>query len=204
MGFLQGAVVLAGLWCVLALAGAYGRSRRFGARRLFAPAKGDAVAGAGYAFTKGMAPQAKESVRMNPLSYLAGMIYHTGIFGGFLLLGLTLTHLHRPRILGVVALLGAVGGLSLLVKRMVKANLRGLSCPDDFLANLLATAFAALAGVACFWPGAEHFWLWATLALLIYAPLGKIRHCVFFFSTRYHSGAFFGRRGLFPPGLDRV
>jgi hypothetical protein len=36
-------------------------------------------------------------------------------------------------------------------------------------------------------------------ALFLYLPFGKIRHCVFFFSTRYHFGAFFGRRGVLPP-----
>jgi hypothetical protein len=36
--------------------------------------------------------------------------------------------------------------------------------------------------------------------LLVYAPLGKIRHCLFFFSTRSQLGAFFGRRGTYPPG----
>ena len=36
--------------------------------------------------------------------------------------------------------------------------------------------------------------------LLAYAPLGKIRHCLFFFTTRSAFGTFFGRRGTYPPG----
>jgi hypothetical protein len=195
---------LAGLWCMLGLALAQRRARRFGARRLFAPAAGHAAAGARYAFTKGMAPQAKESVRMNPLSYLAGVLYHGGLFAAFLRLGLTLANLPRPGILAVAALPGALGGLALLGKRLFKPTLRGLSNPDDYLSNLLATAFAVLAGASLRWPGLEGLWLAEGAALLIYVPLGKIRHCLFFFTTRYHSGAFFGRRGVFPPGASRA
>jgi len=196
-------VLLAAAWSVTSLAVEYRRAKAFGMRRLFAPPSGDAKAGAFYAFTKGMAPQAKESVRMNPLSYLAGMLYHSGVFAAFALLGLRLMGIAQPRMLGFVALLGALGGLALIAKRLLKAHLRGLSCPDDFLSNLLATAFAALAGATVLRPAIESAWMLETIALLIYLPLGKIRHCIFFFSTRYYSGAFFGRRGVFPPGLDR-
>ena len=38
----------------------------------------------------------------------------------------------------------------------------------------------------------------AAMVLLCYAPLGKIRHCLFFFLSRYHLGRHFGRRGTFP------
>ncbi len=197
-------VLLAAAWCVAALAVAFGRTRSFGTRRLFAPPCGDAQAGVRYAFTKGMAPQAKESVRMNPASYLAGMLYHTGIFAGFALLVMHLAGGGGSRILAVLALGGSLGGCALLLKRILRPHLRGLSCVDDYLSNGLATAFAALAGLAVFFPDLASAWMLETTALLIYVPLGKIRHCVFFFSTRYHSGAFFGRRGVFPPGLGRA
>jgi hypothetical protein len=39
----------------------------------------------------------------------------------------------------------------------------------------------------------------AAIVLLLYVPLGKIRHCLFFFATRYHTGIYFGRRGTLPP-----
>jgi len=196
---LHAGVILATIWCAGALVVLYMRTKAFGVRQLHSRPAGDARAGVRYAFTKGLAPQAKESVRMNPLSYLAGMLYHTGIFAGLALLGLKLSGLGAPRVLGIVALLGAMGGVALLGKRMFKAHLRGISCPDDFVSNLLATGFAALAGITCFWPGFASLWLIETIALLVYAPLGKIRHCLFFFPTRYHFGAFFGRRGVLPP-----
>ena len=199
MNVLQAAVILALVWCVTALAVLFVRTKAFGPRKLFSQSAGNARAGVRYAFLQGMAPQAKESVRMNPLSYLAGMLYHVGIFAGLALLGANLAGFGLTRIVGVAALVGALAGASLLAKRMFMSHLRGLSYPDDFVSNLLATAFAAFAGAAAFAPGFITAWLCEGIALLVYAPLGKIRHCVFFFSTRYHFGAFFGRRGVLPP-----
>ncbi len=207
MAALHLAVVLAGAWCAAALLLEFHRAKAFGQRRLFAPALGDPMAGVLYAFTKGMAPQAKESVRRNPLSYAAGMLYHCGLFAAFALLVLSLGGLNVHGLsLGLTfgALVGALAGLALFAKRIFKAHLRGLSCPDDFVSNLLATVFAALAGLTVFRPEIQSVWMLATCALLVYMPLGKIRHCLFFFSTRYHSGAFFGRRGVFPPGRNRA
>lgn len=197
-------MLLAGAWCAAALALEFRRAKAFGMRRLFAPPAGDPKAGALYAFTKGMAPQAKESVRLNPLSYLAGVLYHCGVFGAFTLLALRLADIPGPKFLAFAALLGALSGMALLGKRILKAHLRGLSCPDDFISNLLATAFAALGGASVLGPSFRQAFLASAILLLVYIPLGKIRHCVFFFSTRYHSGAFFGRRGVFPPGRSRA
>lgn len=133
---------------------------------------------------------------MNPVSYAAGIAYHLGIAAAF-------ARVFIPsRALSALALLGAVAGCALLAKRIVKPHLRGLSNADDFVSNLLATGFAALAAGA---PATSRLLPWALAALLVYIPLGKIRHCVFFFLSRYHLGAFFGRRGTFPPvGQERV
>jgi len=101
--------------------------------------------------------------------------------------------------LGIAALAGALAGLALLVRRAVTPWLRGMSHPDDYASNLLATGFA---GLAAFWavnPALEAPFAAAAMALLFYLPLGKIRHCVFFFATRWQAGVFFGRRGVWPP-----
>lgn len=188
-------VLIAGTWCALLLAAQVLRTRSYGRKKLHAPASGDPAAGVRYAFTGAMLPWAKESVRMNPGSYAAGMLYHAGIFAAF-------TSLLLPfRTLGALALAGAIAGAVLLGKRILKAHLRGLSNPDDFVSNGLATGFAALAGTAAFVPAAAPARVWGCAALLFYIPLGKIRHCVFFFLSRYHLGAFFGRRGSFPPAV---
>ena len=48
--------------------------------------------------------------------------------------------------------------------------------------------------------GAEKAFVGVSIALAVYVPLGKIRHCLFFFPTRYFFGSYFGRRGVLPPG----
>jgi len=187
------AVLLSGAWCALALGAQLAAVLARPKKPLFAPAAGRAGAGVRYAFTGAMVPWAKESVRMNPGSYALGMVFHLGVFAAFA----SLAWPSRP--LAGLSLAGAAAGLGLLGKRLAMPHLRGLSNTDDFLSNLLVTGFTALAGLASLVPPAQRLLPWAATALLVYIPLGKIRHCVFFFLSRYHLGAFFGRRGCFPP-----
>lgn len=197
-------VLLALAWSILALAVLRLKAKAYGKRRLYAKAAGDPAQGAVYAFTKGMAPWAKESVMLNLPSYGAGMAFHAGVFTAFGLLLATLLGLPLPAVpltgARLLTLAGGMAGLGLLLKRGLNSQLRGLSSPDDFVANLLSSLFVLLAFLASFGPAAEAIWMSEAILLLLYAPLGKIRHCLFFFTTRYHLGAFFGRRGTFPPG----
>ena len=204
MGALHLAVLLAAGWTVLAMAGLAWRARGYGRRRLFSKPAGDPRQGVRYAFIQGMAPWAKESVRDNPGAYGAGMAFHAGVFAAFGLLVLALCGWTLPAALALPArlltLAGAVAGYGLLLKRISHAELRGLSSPDDYLSNLLTASFALLACGASLDPGLVRPWLLETVLLLAYAPLGKIRHCLFFFATRSAFGTFFGRRGTYPPG----
>jgi hypothetical protein len=198
---------LAFLWCLLALAGQGLLARARGTRRLFAPAAGSPAAGVRYAFLKGMMPGAKESAREHLPTYALGILYHGGLACAFLLLALRVAApawIPGPaifaalpgagRILGLAAFAGGLAGAALLVKRACSSSLRALSRPDDFLSNALATLFCLLALPA----GAGRAWLLAAAALLLWIPCGKIRHVLFFFETRRHFGAFFGRRGVLP------
>lgn len=192
------AVIAASIWALLGLVLLHARARSYGSRLLYAAPKGDPAAGVRYAFTGAMAPGAKESVREHLPSYLLGLLYHAGIFAALVLLVTTLVGGAWPGLLRVsletLLGLGAVAGLGLLLKRLWLRELRGLSHPDDFVANGLATFFVILALT-----GPTTAWLLSALLLLMYVPLGKLRHCVFFFMARRHLGAFFGRRGVFPP-----
>lgn len=206
-GPLELALWASAAWALLALASLALRTNAWGLRALHAPPAGDAAAGVRYAFTKGMLPEAKESVRTHLPSYAAGLAFHAGVFAAFGLLAATLAGIEAVtavvRLAGAVAGAGALAGLGLLGKRIASPVLRGLSYPDDFVANLLTTAFAALASVAAFLPAARGAWLVAGVALLLYVPVGKIRHCLLFFPARSHLGRFFGRRGTFPPASRR-
>jgi len=196
-------VVAAATWAVLGLLFLRAKVQAYGRRKPFSAPAGDPQAGVRYAFTKAMSPMAKESVRENLPSYLAGMAYHTGLFTALALLVITVAGGALPVFLkglsqGLLAM-GLLGGIALLLKRVLKAELRGLSHPDDYVSNLLGTGFVGLALT-----GPSAYWLLSAILLLCYVPLGKLRHCFFFFSTRSSFGAFFGRRGVFPPGGSHV
>lgn len=196
-------LALAGL-----LAGIYGIYLRYAQTKRRAlpadksPLKGNPSHGIAYAFTTGMTPWAKESTRLHSLAYLRGIGFHIGIFTaiGALLLSPFWTLL--PPILastlgGVLtlgALLGAAGGLM----RIAEPNLRGLSLPDDHFAVWLVTVWMAVSAIAVWneaWMAAYYVLSAITMA---YVPLGKIRHCLYFFFSRAFFGKFFGRRAVFP------
>ena len=141
---------------------------------------------------------------MNLPAYGAGMAFHAGVLTGLGLLLAAVLGRGLPGFLlwpaRLLTLAGGAGGLGLLLKRSLQPQLRGMSCPDDYVSNALSSLFALLAFAATFSAAAAGLWMAEGILLLVYAPLGKIRHCLFFFTTRYHLGAFFGRRGTFPPG----
>jgi hypothetical protein len=197
-------VALAAVWAVVALLAELVSTLAFGRRRLFARAAAEASAGVVYAFGPGLLPGAKESVQRHLPTFFAGIAYHGGIFSAFALLFLSLMPDAVPAsvsaALALVAAVGAVAGLGLLGRRALTGHLRTISRPDDWVANLLATAFAALGALATAAPTVRPAFWTAAIVLLLYVPVGKIRHCVFFFLTRLRFGAFFGRRGVLPPG----
>lgn len=190
------------------------RTHSFGRRPPMAPAAASARRGVFYAFGAGMAPTAKESTRTHPGVWLLGVAYHLGIFTALGVLAWVLLDGGRgrapaalpenallPSVLpaaGVLLAAGTLGGLGLLARRAGSPMLRGLSHPDDYVANLLTTVFVALAAARVWSPRVEPALLVAAMALSCYVPVGKIRHCVFFFLSRYHLGRHYGRRGTFP------
>jgi hypothetical protein len=173
-----------------------------------APARGSAAGGVLYAFTRAFAPGAKESASLHLPSYLAGIVYHLAIFAALAMLFVSLLPVTVPLPANVAAsMLFAIGltcGLALLGKRTLDARLRWISVPDDFVANLLVDATLA-AGIAA---SVDHalvpLFQVTGAVLLLYAPLGKLRHMLFLVTSRRWSGASFGRRGVRPSPPSRV
>lgn len=168
------------------------------------PVKGNIPHGIAYAFTTGMMPWAKESTCIHLIAYLRGIGFHIGIFTaigtvilsplwGFLppLLSSTLFWVLIPG-----ALLGAAGGLM----RIAEHNLRGLSLPDDHFAVWLTTLFIAVTGLSLVFEAFVVPMYIVSAVTFAYIPLGKIRHCLYFFFSRTFFGKFFGRRAVFPHG----
>ncbi len=190
------------------LAGVYGIYRRYLETKHRAlpadksPLKGNPMHGVTYAFTVGMMPWAKESTRIHMIAYLRGIGFHVGIFTaiGALLISPFWGFLPQPLALFLVAVLslgslfGAAGG----VMRIAEHNLRGISLPDDHFAIWLTTLFMAVTAL-----GVQNEAMRVPMYIiagmtLIYVPLGKIRHCLYFFFSRTFFGKFFGRRAVFP------
>ena len=170
------------------------------------PIKGNVSHGIAYAFTTGMLPWAKESTRIHMIAYLRGIGFHIGIFTAIGAVIISPFWGYLPSLLswtlfGVLTLgafLGTAGG----VMRIVEHNLRGLSLPDDHFAVWLTTLFITVTGLAVV---NEAFLIpmYSIAAItFVYVPLGKIRHCLYFFFSRTFFGKFFGRRAVFPHGVE--
>jgi hypothetical protein len=197
------ALVLAAAFAV-ALGSFAGLRLRLG-RRLrapFAPPRARASAGVRYAFTTAFLPWAKESARQHLASYLAGIVFHLGLFAGLARLALSLWPGAWPACLdagfAVVLAAALVCGLGLLVKRHRDATLRAVSTPEDSAANLLVNVFLAAGCATALRPALLPGFQLVGAALLLYAPLGKLRHMLFLLTSRRYWGVYFGRRGIRP------
>jgi nitrate reductase gamma subunit len=164
------------------------------------PAKGSPRSGLLYAFTLGMAPWAKESTRRHMLSYLRGVAFHVGIFAGLAALVLSPWWVRLPEIvrglLAVVTGCGAVFGALGEIARWAERNLRLLSTPDDHFAVILVSLFLAMTSLALLNPSWLVGMYLSAAVMLVYVPLGKIRHCIYFFFSRRFFGLFIGRRAV--------
>jgi hypothetical protein len=197
---LQVAALVSAGWAVVGLTGAAVRAWRRATVPLVAPPAGPSWPGMLYAFGAGMSPRAKESARQHPIVYVAGMLYHAGIFAAlatFILVFTTLRPQTSVRIAFTTMLSAAsIAGAGLVVRRTRTPLLRAISAPDDYAANLLVDVWLVTAAFSWMAPATTSAFLLASVVLAAYAPLGKIRHCVFFFLSRGLYGARLGRRGI--------
>lgn len=174
----------------------------FGRPRLHSEPRGSRLKGVAYAFGRGMMPWEKESAARHLPTYGAGILYHGGIFAAVLAAlvlasGLRVAGFVRP-MLEILMAAGFLAGAGLLIKRAVKPVLRHISCPDDFIANLLVDLFILCGLLALRVEAVVPVFLAVSIVAFLYMPLGKIRHCVFFFYSRILFGSYFGRRGVLP------
>jgi hypothetical protein len=180
----------------------------FGKKPLYAKPQGDAKKGVFYAFGRGMLPWEKESSNKHLPSYFSGMFYHAGVFAALFYLlslifsfGLSKLFISLLRILFV---LGLLGGFALLSKRISFQTLRKISCPDDFAANIIVDLFLIFALVHTYSARVTPLFFLLAIVMFLYIPVGKIRHCFFFFYTRILFGHFYGRRGVLPPKAHKT
>jgi hypothetical protein len=165
--------------------------------------KGSILPAVKYAFTGAMNPARKESAFLHLPTYTAGMLYHLGTFMALILFVLMLFGIEPgdslSMILAVFIMVTAISGGAILLKRILKKELIALSHPDDFISNILVTLFQLITVLMLINPSFIPAYFITTGILLLYMPIGKLKHTVYFFSARYHLGFFYGWRGVWPP-----
>ena len=162
--------------------------------------RGDVRRGVLYAFTLGMAPWEKESTRRHWVAYFRGIFFHLGVFMAFGVLFASpwLDLIPRPLIwlAALVTAVGAVTGFAGVVMRLADENERALSLPDDYFAVFLTSLFVTLSFSSLLAPPALPVFYLVAAVMLVYIPFSKIRHCVYFFYSKFFFGLSFGRRGV--------
>jgi hypothetical protein len=155
-----------------------------------------------YSLTSAMLPWKKESARLHLPAYTLGVVYHAGGFMSFFWLVVLFVDASLPRVVTTasVGLLsaGVACGFALLIRRIANPKLRHFSTPDDYFSNLLVTGFQALTAAALAYQSLVPGLFVYAGALMLYIPLGKLRHAVYFGFARIYLGIFYGHRGVWP------
>jgi hypothetical protein len=156
-----------------------------------------------YAFTLGMAPWEKESTRLHWLAYSRGVAFHIGVFAALALFFVSPWLAAVPLVItalsGLVTAVGAVAGFAGIGMRLKEENLRVLSLPDDYASVAVTSVFVLLAFVALLSPVTLPLFYVAAAVMFAYIPVGKIRHCLYFFYSKFFFGKGFGHRGVIHP-----
>jgi nitrate reductase gamma subunit len=181
-------------------------------------AKGSKVGGIVKSFAKGILiwpfiPWVKNTFNRNPVTYLAGGLFHLGLFVVLILgtahmlvwkslLGFGWPTLPLP-IVDWFAAGAIVAMIALLINRIVNPVLRLLTGPAEWL-NWLVVFLPMVTGYIMthhlFFPYEMLFSLHmlAVDVLLIWIPLSRISHFMFYFFARAIHGADFGKRAVTP------
>ncbi len=174
-----------------------------GAPTDFSHKLGNTGAAIKYSFTGAMSPSKKESAYLHLPTYSAGILYHTGTFLAIIIFFLQLARVRFPVALAYIftfiLIITVISGTGILIKRITTRKLRKLSCPDDYISNILVTLFQFITALLLAGYIHQSVYYVAAALLLLYIPVGKLRHLVYFFAVRYQLGYFYGWRGSWPP-----
>jgi hypothetical protein len=178
------------------------KTYHFNKKKVYSRSQGNGLKGIIYALGRGLAPWEKESAVKHLPTYLAGFFYHAGIFAAlFYLLSLVISlrlGSFTASVIRISIFIAIICGFGLFIKRSLKPQIRRISCPDDFASNFLVDVFLVVALVNTYRGDLRTAFFAVAIVLLLYIPVGKIRHCFFFFYSRILFGFFFGRRGVLP------
>jgi nitrate reductase gamma subunit len=170
------------------------------------PARGDHGRAIRYAYLTLAMPWEIESQRKHWFRWVEFALFHIAMAVG---IGYAFTTPIARQAMGHPAIIyatmaifgvGALIGLSRLLRRVVRPEMRKISSPDDYFCLVLLTLWMA-SGVltAPLW---SETYLFAFFALatffLVYVPFSKISHYVYWPFIRFYVGKHFGHRGVYP------
>lgn len=188
--------------CLVSLAYHFIRLLRLGPPKDFSVRRGNLKPAIMYSFLGAMSPRKKESAYLHIPTYAAGLFYHAGTFTSIVLFFPLFFNFQIEGLLwwGIITLLAISGacGIGILAKRAAVGKLRRLSNLDDYLSNVLVTLFQVLTLAVLLEKAIAPFYFLCVSLLLLYIPLGKLKHALYFFAARYHLGLFYGWRGVWP------
>ena len=210
MSIVQYLAIAATLYCIVSLLVHFVKIVRLGAPKDKSEPSGSVKEGVIYANTRAMMPTEKESAYLHIPSYAVGMLFHIGLFCSLLFFVLSFFPFFNNWIgvscwrwvLAIPPAIGTVCGLILFFRRLVSKDLKVLSMPDDFISTglvtlfLLMTTFYLSMSTCC--GSITILYYISSILLLLYLPLGKLRHVVYYFAARYHLGFFYGWRNVWP------
>jgi nitrate reductase gamma subunit len=182
------------------------------------PTKGSKTTGVVKSFLKGILiwpfiPWVKNTFKKNPLIYIGGGLFHLGllvvIFLGTAhmlvwksLLGFGWPTLPLP-IVDWLAAVAIIAMVILLINRIVNPVLRLISGPAEYLAWLfvflpLVTGYIMTHHLWLKYEALFSLHMISVDLLLIWIPLSRISHFMFYFFARVIHGQEFGKRGVTP------
>jgi len=211
MSIMQYLAIAATLYCIISLLVHFVKIVRLGAPKDKSAPSGSVKEGVIYANTRAMMPTEKESAYLHLPSYAVGMLFHIGLFCSLLFFVLSFfpffnrwisSDCNWHLILAIPPAIGMVCGLILFFRRLFSKDLKVLSMPDDFISTGLVTFFLLMTTLylslsTCCGSITILYYI-SSILLLLYLPLGKLRHVVYYFAARYHLGFFYGWRNVWP------
>ena len=194
--------LIAFLICCISLTYHFIRLIRLGSPKDFSIKRGNLKSAIFYSFLGAMNPLKKESAYLHLPTYAAGIMYHIGTFISIAIFFLFLFNISFSYtfqwVLICLLIASSISGLGIFMKRIIIKKLRFLSNPDDYISNLLVTTFQLFTLIVIVNETFTPYYFICAGLLLLYLPLGKLKHSLYFFAARYHLGFFYGWRGIWP------
>ena len=180
------------------------------------PDKGSKAKGVVMSFLKGILfwpfiPWVKNTFKRSPLIYIGGALFHLGLFSVIFLgvahmlvwkslLGFGWLTLPLP-IVDWLAAAGIAGMLILLINRIINPVARLISGPAEYLAWVfvflpMITGYLLTHHLFLRYEVMFSLHMLSVDVLLIWIPLSRISHFIFYFFSRTIHGQEFGKRGV--------